>query len=883
MAELKAPGLHFRKLDLHIHTPASHDFDDKKVEPSVVVAKALELGLDAIAITDHNTGDWIDRVKTAAKGTGLIVFPGVEITCAGGASGIHIIALFDPSREQKHVTGLLSELKLKPEEMGNPEALVTADPMKVAETIASRGALCVLAHANSTKGALNEMRGQQRIALVNSPFVNAAEATDFAATGKKRTCDFFDGTDPEYGRELAVYQASDNPAKSPGHHSVDGIGARVSFFKFDHIDLDGLRQCFADPKVRIRQDGQPANYPRIARVTIHDGFLGGQTVRFHSGLNSILGGKGSGKSLLVELIRFALDQDSANPEIQADHESKLAGRLGQYGRVELVIEDETGHETTITREYHGDGDSQYADEQSARAAANFPVLFLSQGEIVRIAESPDEQIGFIDRFFDFRAHQAGIDALKEELSVLDKQFGDAARAQGQLADLEREAKAIQAEIERIEKSLKNQAFEDFAKAEQKKTTFVDHLSAIDAQIAEVGRFQTEVANLGLPDLPEGLTADAALKRAADVLKITSREIDDSLTRLLTAIRSAKAKTKADYDSWLPSYKAVSERYTAVVRESGGDYKVLAELRAKKIRERDEKKKAMGALAVRAGRLKDVATQRKAKLDALATAHQNYSQERRERCAKFEAGSHGRLKITLQEATDASGFRERLSSLKRGSYLKDSEIAAISTHVDPSTFVSGIMNYSLSHDEKKLSTLATKTGLEAGRIQSLADFLLNTYEYEALLSLQYSAVPKDHPDIKFQVEEGVYRPLPEVSVGQKCTAMLIIALTDGVMPIVIDQPEDSLDIKSVWEDMCLRIRSGKERRQFVFTTHNSSLAVASDTDAFTILEAGADTGRVLCSGAMDHAPVNDEVLKYLEGGVETYRRKYSKYRGDLKVR
>jgi ABC-type cobalamin/Fe3+-siderophores transport system ATPase subunit len=107
-------------------------------------------------------------------------------------------------------------------------------------------------------------------------------------------------------------------------------------------------------------------------------------------------------------------------------------------------------------------------------------------------------------------------------------------------------------------------------------------------------------------------------------------------------------------------------------------------------------------------------------------------------------------------------------------------------------------------------------------------------------------------------------------------MLIMALSDGSMPVVIDQPEDSLDIRSVWEDMCKALRAGKERRQFIFTTHNASLAVASDSDKFLVMEGDADRGRVVFSGSMDHGPVSDEVLRYLEGGPETYQMKYRKY-------
>lgn len=176
-------------------------------------------------------------------------------------------------------------------------------------------------------------------------------------------------------------------------------------------------------------------------------------------------------------------------------------------------------------------------------------------------------------------------------------------------------------------------------------------------------------------------------------------------------------------------------------------------------------------------------------------------------------------------------------------------------------------------------LAKAVGIDPARMGNLSNFLINEFPIEQLLSLEHKALPQDRPEIRYQVGEGRFEPLHCLSVGQKCTAMLIIALNEGAAPVVIDQPEDSLDIRTIWEDMCLKVRRGKERRQFIFTTHNSSLAVASDTDKFTILEATAEHGSVVYSGSMDHSPMCEEVINYLEGGIDTYRAKYSKYRID----
>lgn len=104
----------------------------------------------------------------------------------------------------------------------------------------------------------------------------------------------------------------------------------------------------------------------------------------------------------------------------------------------------------------------------------------------------------------------------------------------------------------------------------------------------------------------------------------------------------------------------------------------------------------------------------------------------------------------------------------------------------------------------------------------------------------------------------------------------MTLCEGEIPIIVDQPEDSLDIRSIWDDMCLRLRTSKRTRQFLFTTHNSSLSVASDSDKFVVLAADGRRGEILLSGAIDSEEMRQEVIKLLEGGEETYFLKQRKY-------
>ena len=173
-----ANGLSYKKLDLHIHTPASRCFEGK-CEPEDIITTALENQLDAIAITDHNTAQWIDQVKEVAKKENIVVFPGVEISCTGGKSGIHILGIFDPDCNSKHIEALLNILGINPDDYGSEGTISDSSPIAVIEEITRQGGLAVLAHANSSHGVLNDMEGNARTKTIQYPLLLAAEGTDF--------------------------------------------------------------------------------------------------------------------------------------------------------------------------------------------------------------------------------------------------------------------------------------------------------------------------------------------------------------------------------------------------------------------------------------------------------------------------------------------------------------------------------------------------------------------------------------------------------------------------------------------------------------------------------------------------------------------------------
>ena len=873
-------GLKFHCLDLHVHTPASKCFADKSVTPKQIVERAVEQGLSGIAITDHNSAAWVDKVKAAARKVDLVIFPGAEISCKGGKTGLHVVALFDPSKTGRDVEHLLSKVDIAPVMHGKEEALSKHSVETVLEKIEECGALGVLAHANSSHGALKELQGQQRIALLENSAVSAVESTDFhhsdKESQKKRVVDWLDGSHPDFPG-LPVYEASDNPdATSPGKHGLEGIGSRCSAFKLDSVDLGGLRQCFADPKVRIAVGGAVSaeTSKRILSLTVNQGFLGGAHAALHPGLNSVLGGKGTGKSLLVELLRFGLDQvlDCEDPLFD-DHDSKLESQLGIGGEVTVGFMGTDGAQRTVTRRYSPSEGNPYLDG-STDIARSFPVLFLSQGEIAQIVEDQSLQLGFIDRFFDFRAHVERLGSLHTELVELDERYAKTILRGRKLRHLQRDLSNAQQLLERRNKSIKNPAFAalELVENEGKAWAGVESNAGQIAKILEEAKIEVEAFDFAADDddSPDISAAKAEIEKARVAVR---GGLGDLLNGLQEVTRTV-AKAKAPFNE---RHSQAKDDYDGAVQAEGGTAPLLAEQRSQALKEVERIEQEIHRLETQRASDLELAKKRTEKLDGYLGALQTYSDEREAKAKHLEAKSDAKLRIHIRRHANRKSFLMELSKLKVGSYLSDAEVKRIAEHTDPRALVEAILDHERSGSTEGLKSISEDCGIGEDRLQRLAEHLLQMDELGPLLAMQYQAVPADSPQIDYRRDDGKYVPLTSLSTGQKSTALLIMALSDGDMPVVIDQPEDSLDLRSIWEDMCLKVRGAKEERQFIFTTHNASLAVASDSDKFLVMEAGADSARISCSGSMDRSDVGADVLQYLEGGPDTYDLKRKKYR------
>jgi hypothetical protein len=886
---INSKGLRFEKFDLHVHTPASYDFNDKTVTPIQIVEEAISKGLKAIAITDHNTGEWVDKIIEAAEGKDLTIFPGVEIYCTGGEKGIHVIAILDVNKRTKHISAILSELKIDPDDFGKKKAVTNKSVYDVINVITSNpiNGIAVLAHCTSSKGVLNEIKGETRTEIFKHPKLLAVESSfhDFTDADKiqkkTRAIDLLNGKDENFNfRHLGVYISSDSHVDGTEGHELKGIGTKYTYFKVDDsITLESLRQCFIDRDVRIRQyfELKTNIYPTIESIKISGGFFDNQNAIFHQGLNSILGAKGAGKSLLIEFLRFGLNKLSTQTEIAKDHNSKLSKKLLTYGKVEIEIIDETGIRHTVERTLNQPNGNPYSEKEQESIANSFNALFLSQNEIIKIAEDENEQINFIDSFFDFKYYKNKIKNIENDLSVYDDSLSDGLKAYSDVYEIQNQLNNLVKEKEKLDKLLADKIYDNYKKLEEKNNTILYQERVSREWLTEIEGYFSEFEKKLIPSFSEqDIKEDPVVKRNNDTLQEIINKTKNNISNSISEVKELIIKIENERNNWNKIFQQEKTNYETHIRNTGGDRKEQEGKRIKTLKEIEELNRRKILLDKKKENLKTIIDQRNAKMEELFKIYEEYSAERKNKCAKFEQDSAGKLKIHIHESTNFDEFKNNLLQLKRGSYIQNTDIDLICEKIKPKQFIANLFNYEVTKQEDKLNPIVELTGVTLEKIKTLCDFLLSQTDYKSLLKLQYKAKPQDRPEIKYRVNETDYELIKNVSVGQKCTAMLIMTLSDGVFPVIIDQPEDSLDVRSVWDDMCLKVRKGKDNRQFIFTTHNSSLAVASDTDKFTIIESDSNTGKIVFSGALDSSEIKEEVITYLEGGKRTYHHKAKKY-------
>lgn len=263
----------FFAMDVHIHTPASIDYQNPEVTNLEILQKAESRGLDIISFTDHNTikgylklREEIDQLELLEKLNRLLpdersrlieyrrllkkilLLPGIEFTAT---FGFHILGLFSPDKNPIEIEHLLLDLSIPVNQLdkGDPAIGSSVDVIRAYQLINEAGGIVIAAHANSTNGvAMRGMNfgGQTRISYTQDKNLHALEVTDLEIKGPRSTAAFFNGTKPEYPRRMHCIQGSDCHRLNTDltRKKNLGLGDRVTDVLLSEPTFESLKELF---------------------------------------------------------------------------------------------------------------------------------------------------------------------------------------------------------------------------------------------------------------------------------------------------------------------------------------------------------------------------------------------------------------------------------------------------------------------------------------------------------------------------------------------------------------------------------------------------------------------------------------------------------------
>ncbi len=619
---------------------------------------------------------------------------------------------------------------------------------------------------------------------------------------------------------------------------------------------------------------------RILSLRVIGGFLDGLTLSFDTGLTCIIGARGTGKSTILELIRYALDQlprRDLSPAARRRIDQLIAGNLNG-GRVELEVETTDGLRYIITRAVGEDPIVLDSDRNpTAIKLSNggfFRAEIFSQNEVESIADQKRFQLDLIDSFAPVAVHEYDwqIDEIRESIMAAARQTEPARlRLQTlqeelkQLPNLEEKLRALTATGSDSAEEV-NQAHE--AKALRDREARVARVAMevmvrFRLSVEELtGRLKAELTGKFSEEMLAGANGPL-LQQIVDNLKQASLHVDEHLNAVVATVDASLA-AQSDLHERLTEMQASQELAFREVIEKHKQFQEQSAERAKLDRRRNE--------LIDAVRVGEEARAEIVRLEQKQAAlMQKYSELRDARfkirkdiADRLNHDLHPTIRVTLVQDGDNECYRELLEEQLKPMNMRHGVVAQRLVQMVPPAQLASLVR---AVDSNALMEHGDLNAEQAVKV-------IQAFNQPVRLAELESVPLRDQPTIELQDGSG-YKDSSTLSTGQKCTTILPILLLDSVNPLLIDQPEDNLDNRFIFQTVVSKILQARQTRQLMFITHNPNIPVLGDAGSVVVMESDGDHGRAASTGDVDVC--REQIITLLEGGAEAFRQRGNRYK------
>ena len=864
-ASFFAHGSRWVRADVHLHTRRDKEFEDAGSEKDFAeryVSALKQADIHVGVITNHNKfdRDEFKALRKAAKREDIYLLPGVELSVNDGRNGIHTLVIFheawiDNRENIDHINGFLAITFAGQANYDTENARSNHDLLGTLREldIFGKDYLLIFAHVEEDTGLWGALDGG-RIAELgrNELFRSRAAAFQKVRTRDKRekVKNWLDGWYP------SEVEGSDPKA-------LDEIGrGEKTFIKIGAFTFEAFQFSLKPEADRLSDSAiSQQKHSWIRSVAFQGGIFDGKRLDLSVEMNCLIGIRGSGKSGVLECLRFALELPlpESTEELDIRYKQDLVRfALGSGGKVVVEVEDEQGRRYEIRRILNERADVYYDGE--LRPGVRIPLrnpLFFGQKELVKRDEGSEREL--VECLLGSR-----LDAVRREIDAQRQRVLDVMASLDKLKDLDALEQEYQSK--RKDSEFRLELFQQYG-VEQKLRRQVEFNADVTqaSRIADAADSFVRSSDAFLKEQESELAAQPRLESGenADVIA----EINAILDRIRKApdnVRQVLAETRNDARALREKLGELERRREVLKEEFASLERELSEqLRQAgggNIRPDDfvklntELQKATLALE----EITKSRTRRNALRDELLKGLKRLSdlwhQEFRQ--IEMEIGklneSQSALRIIPQYKGDKVAFLKKLQENFRGSKLREATLKGVlDSHAD---FISVY---------EALDAICTTLG-DSGDV-------FRRYFNESGTSL----LPWQTPNL-FRIEYHG-KELRDHSLGQRASALILFILgrRDNDV-IVIDQPEDDLDNQTIFEDVIKLLRVLKKDIQFIFATHNANFPVLGDAEQVGACSFSGRSAEIRF-GSIDDPEIQKAIVSIMEGGHEAFARRKEIYR------
>ncbi len=863
-------GAQWVRADFHLHTRADREFkydgDDSFYNSNYVDAlenAKIRLGV----ITNHNKFDFDEfkALRKTAQKKGIALLPGVELSVNDGANGIHTLVVFsdDWIDEHDYINPFLTSAfeGKTPAQYEQENGRATCSLLETIKKLESyhRDFFIVFAHVEAPSGLWAELDGGRLAELGQNEFFRRRTL----AFQKVRTHDGA-GKDKPCRTKIQSWLKGWYPAELEGSDPkrIDEIGrGKASYLKTGELSFEAVKFALSDPTARVAMEPPKHQASHIRSIRFDGGILDGQMLYFSSELNTLIGIRGSGKSSILEAVRYALDIPRGDKAQDTKYKDELIRHtLGSGGKVTLTACDVYGQEFTISRIFR-ETPNVYLDGKlqpgvSIRETILRRPIYFGQKDLSSTGEGFETDL--VEKLVGEKLR-----VLRDEIEAQRQSVREAAQRWIKLSNTPELKREFETQLNDANFHLTKFAEHGVADKLQKRLGFQQDAASLTRMKDRADNFIVDLGNLIAAHEDELRNATSYVsKQNADFFTAYYAEFSNLVAKvnLLKQIeqeaRAIVGRLKTKQGEFEGASKSLQEEFAQVERQLAQELKqtgISAIQPDDFLVQQQRKTKAeqmLEALAKQQSQQTSIRDALFVEIDKLNELWLREFNTIKVELDRVNAG-HTALQIEADFKGDKDAAISFMQQLFKGSNIRESTLRAV---MEEYADFGGLLRALPGALAKAGSTPEV---FEKTFMQNLAEFL--TWQVPNRFVIRYRG-----------------KELKHHSLGQRASALLLYVLSQRRNDvIIIDQPEDDLDNQTIYDDVIKLLREMKPHAQFIFATHNANFPVLGDAEQVHACEY-QDEKVATQSGSIDARPVQDAIINIMEGGKEAFNRRKEVY-------